>query len=196
MEESAFTRWMRDRMGELGLNQTELAKAAGFPSQSAISNILLGKRRVKIDERLKIEKALGQDGPADEKPSVVMVPVIGIASAGVWREAVQIPGYTMPMRKVPGRNMLFAVEVDGDSMNLLLPEGGWAAVDPDSRALYEMKVYLISNGEGDATIKRYRNNPARFEPVSNNTDHQTIFMHEHEIRVIGRIVSYGNDQGL
>lgn len=196
MEESDFARWMKERMAEMRLNQTQLAEKAGFPSQSAISNIIRSKRRVKLDERVKIEAVLGaQPSPKDELP-VVWVPVIGLASAGNWREATQIPTYLMPMRKKSNCNMAFAVEIHGDSMDRLLPEGGWAVVDPDQRTLYDGKTYLISNSEFDATVKRYRGDPARFEPVSHNPEHQIIHMGEHQITVIGRIVSYGNDEGL
>ena len=79
MEESDFARWMKERMAEMRLNQTQLAEKAGFPSQSAISNIIRSKRRVKLDERVKIEAVLGaQPSPKDELP-VVWVPVIGLA---------------------------------------------------------------------------------------------------------------------
>ena len=55
---------------------------------------------------------------------------------------------------------------------------------------------LIQNGDGEATIKRYRDNPARFEPDSFNPDHKAIHVGEHQIVVIGRIVAWGNDEGL
>lgn len=196
MDESAFIEWMRERLAVTGISQTALAKAVGLPAQSAVSNILNGSRRVKLDERVKIEKALGGEEISAEQSPIVWVPVIGLASAGAWREAVEIPSYSMPMRRKPHCNMAFAVEVRGDSMDKILPEGGWAVVDPDQRTLYEGKVYLIGNHEFEATIKRYHNNPARFEPVSHNPMHSTIMMGEHQITVIGRIVSYGNDDGL
>lgn len=81
-------------------------------------------------------------------------------------------------------------------MDKLLPEGGWAAVDIQQRTLFDNRVYLICNRDGDTTIKRYHSNPARLEPVSHNPAHETIVLGEGQIEVIGRVVSYGNDQGL
>lgn len=57
-------------------------------------------------------------------------------------------------------------------------------------------VYLVMNGDGEATIKRYREGPARFEPDSNNPEHKTVHLGGHHITVIGRVVAYGGDQGL
>lgn len=128
---------------------------------------------------------------------VIEVPVLGLAPAGNWGEAIQTPEYTMKMAKPSaGRKIDFAVEIYGDSMDKLLPEGGWAAIDTSQRTLFDGRVYLVGNAEGDVTVKRYRENPARFEPVSHNSEHQVLFAGEQRITVIGRVVSYGNDQGL
>ncbi|MGJ3630184.1 S24 family peptidase [Sphingomonas sp. MMS24-JH45] len=81
-------------------------------------------------------------------------------------------------------------------MNQLLPEGGWAVVDPDQRHLYYGRVYLIENEDRETTVKRYCGDPARFEPVSDNELHQPIILLDKPYRVIGRIVSYGNTAGL
>ena len=197
MDESAFIDWMKRRMAEIPMTQEKLRQAVGITSQSAISNIMAKKRRIKLDERIAIEKVLGGGAPEPEPAATIRyVPLIGLAPAGGWREAV-----AMPMGQVPvissrtGKNS-FAVEVDGDSMNLLLPEGGWAIIDPDQTHLYDKRVYLVSNGEHEATLKRYRDNPARLEPVSDNNEHQVIYLAGGPIRIVGRVISYGNDEGL
>ncbi|MGJ3630140.1 S24/S26 family peptidase [Sphingomonas sp. MMS24-JH45] len=51
----------------------------------------------------------------------------------------------------------------GDSMNQLLPEGGWAVVDPDQRHLYYGRVYLIENEDRETTVKRYCGDPGPFQ---------------------------------
>jgi repressor LexA len=94
-----------------------------------------------------------------------------------------------------GRNA-FAVEIDGDSMDLILPEGGWAVIDPDQRSFFDGRVYLVMNGEAEATLKRYRGNPARLEPVSSNDSHGDFVLSGEPITIIGRVVAYGNDEGL
>lgn len=136
-------------------------------------------------------------GPAPIKGHEIRwVPLIGRAPAGDWREAIELPiGEVAVSAKKAGRNA-FAVEIDGDSMNMILPEGGWAVVDPDQRHFFDGRVYLVMNGEHEATLKRYRGDPARLVPVSTNPDHKEIHLTGEAIHIVGRVVAYGNDQGL
>lgn len=163
-----------------------------------IRELRLRSRRVQQDEMVILASFFGMGEPEREhdNSSIVSVPVIGMAAAGAWREAITFPSYVVQMIRRPDCNQAFAVEVHGDSMNVLLPERSWAVIDPDQKRLLERKVYLISNGNGEATIKRFRDNPARFEPASSNPEHQPIYVGEHEITVIGRVVSFSSDEGL
>jgi SOS-response transcriptional repressor LexA len=174
------------------VNQKALADVAGMPSQSAISNVFKGKRKLTIEEATKLKAYLG----IAEGPKVDWVPVIGLAAAGNWNEAVLMPARSHPIPSGVAGHRAFAVEVRGDSMDLLLPEGGWAVIDPDQRRLFSGKVYLIQNDDHDATIKRYRSDPARFEPVSRNHLHEAFEVGDIPYTVIGRVVSYGNTAGL
>ena len=192
VEESQFVEHMVKAMKAQNVSQTELAKAVGFTSQSAISNLIKGKRRLKLDERTKIERYL----MIEPEPQIGWVPIIGIAAAGAWQEAIRLPVRERPVPlRIAGKRS-FGVEIKGDSMNRLLPEGGWAIVDPDQVHLYNGRVYLIENAEHEVTVKRYCGDPARFEPVSDNDMHQPIMVAGTLCRVIGRVVSYGNDDGL
>jgi SOS-response transcriptional repressor LexA len=172
--------------------QADLARVAGMPSQSAISNVFKGKRRLTIQESNLLQDFLG----IAHEPQVQWVPVIGLASAGAWQEAVLTPVRHFPVPRGVAGNRSFGVEIKGDSMNLLLPEGGWAVVDPDQRSLFAGRVYLIQNGDHEATVKRYCGDPARFEPVSNNPLHEAFTLEDTPYQVVGRIVSYGNTAGL
>ena len=177
---------------ERRVSQAELARVAGLPSQSAISNVFKGKRRLQIEEANTIKDFLG----IVDEPEVQWVPIIGLASAGYWQEAVHTPVRQFPVPRGTGGRRSFGVEIKGDSMNLLLPEGGWAVVDPDQRDLFTGRVYLIQNDDNEATVKRYCGDPARFEPVSDNPEYQPFTLAERPYAVIGRVVSYGNTAGL
>lgn len=176
----------------------DIGTLLGLPS-ARISEIKNGTRRIQQHEMHTLAQFLGL-GEAEsdnvEESNVVFVPVIGIASAGAWREAINVPQYHIPRLKVRGQNQAFAVEVYGDSMDKIMQHGSWAIIDPDQTNLYPGRVYLIMNGDGEATIKRYRESPARFEPDSHNLDHQPIIMGSHAINVIGRVVSHGSEAGL
>lgn len=180
------------KASERRVNQTEMAKVAGLPTQSAMSNVFKGKRRLQIEEANRLKDFLG----IVDEPEVQWVPVIGLASAGYWQEAIHTPARHFPMPRGVGGRRSFGVEIKGDSMNLLLPEGGWAVIDPDQRELFSGRVYLIQNEQDEATIKRYCGDPARFEPVSNNPLHQPFTLADVRYKVVGRVVSYGNTAGL
>jgi SOS-response transcriptional repressor LexA len=192
MDETEFVTAMKEAMERLGVSQGRIAREAGFTSQSAVSNILHGKRRIRIDERAAIERLL------EMRPEsrVQWVPVIGLASAGLWQEAIQTPMGDRPISSRSAGRRAFGVEIKGDSMDRLLPEGGWAIVDPDQTSLYAGRVYLIENEHHETTVKRYLGDPARFEPVSTNPAHKLLELDQTPFRVIGRVVAYGFDEGL
>lgn len=212
---------VRQTMKARSISQVQLALELGFTSQSAVSALLAGKRRVTVDEAAAIYALLGLDQagqatatvpPATVPPATVLqaaepasarlrddgsdggipgygvVPVIGIAGAGRWREAVEVPLGHMP---VPGRlsgRSVFGIEVSGDSMDLLIEDGGLILVDAGQKELAPGGVYLIANSRGEATVKRYRRDPARFEPCSSNAAHHPFLISDDDFSVLGKVV--------
>jgi SOS-response transcriptional repressor LexA len=175
---------VREKMRERGVTQTGMAKVMGLPSQSAFSNILKNKRRVTAQEARLAYDFLG----IRAEPSIHWVPVIGITNAGHWREAILMPLGNLPVRAGSVSEDAFAVEVSGDSMDQLIPNGGHIIVDPRQKELRDGKVYLIQNQEGETTVKAYHRAPARFEPMSTNGLYKGWLVSEHEFIVLGRVV--------
>lgn len=173
-------------MKELNVTQAKLAEEMGLP-QSAVSNLLAGTRQVKVHEASYIYRRLG----IETERAVAFVPVIGISSAGNWREAVRLPLRQMPLPSGLAGQRAFAVELKGDSMDGLIEDGSYVVVDPDLTQLFSDRVYMIENEEHETQVKLYKSNPARFEPVSSNDTHKPMFMGEEPIRIIGRIVWKG-----
>jgi SOS-response transcriptional repressor LexA len=171
------------------LTQEQFAALVGLTHKSAVPKILDGTRRVKVEEAAKIYEVLRMIPVAHD--GVKTIPLIGLASAGRWREAVQVPAGTMLLPRHVGGPRVFGVEVRGDSMDKLIPDGGWIAVDPDDKALVAGKTYLIQNEEYEVTVKRYERNPARFEPLSHNEDHAAFLASDVDFRVLGRVVWKG-----
>lgn len=187
-----------------------LAETLGF-GETAIRDIFLDKAKsvggsklaaiaahygVTVEEILMGVATTKGASPVIEGHLVRWVPLIGLASAGAWREAISFSMGEVSVRADKAGRKAFAVEICGDSMDKILPEGGWAVVDPDMTSLYDEKVYLVMNADYDATLKRYRSNPARLEPVSHNPTYETIMIEPGTISVVGRVVAYGNDDGL
>lgn len=187
---------LRKRLEKRGA-AAAIARLLGQPA-SRIAEIKKGERRIQQHEMPILAEffGMGSVDAANSETNVVWVPVIGIAAAGSWREAIEVPAFLVPQIRTPNCNKAFAVQVDGDSMNQILPERSYAVIDPDQRDLRHNRVYLIQNGNGETTIKRFCNEPARFEPVSDNPAHNVIQIGDQDIIVIGRVVSFTSDAGL
>jgi len=188
--ESAFDiALVQAAMAERKVTQTDLAKVAKLPSQSAMSNILKGKRKVSADEAAVIYRFLGIAGPKPV-PTAQHVPIIGFGSASSWREAFQMPigSMTIPPRKAGPK--AFAIEIQGDSLDQVVPEGGYVVVDPEQKELRPGKLYLIQNRECETTVKCYQRDPARFVPMSTNDLHRSILADEVDV-IIGRVCWQG-----
>lgn len=164
--------------------QTDMAKVMGLPSQSAFSNIMKEKRRVTADEAKKAYQFLGIEIPA----TIRMIPVIGMTNAGNWREAINMPLGEIAVPVGASGAEAFALELLGDSMNLIIEEGAHIVVDPRQKELRDGKCYLIQNSNGEATVKEYRAKPPRFEPRSTNPEHKGWSVSDHDFAVLGRVV--------
>lgn len=192
MQDKAFDPdLVREKMKERGITQAEMARVLELTSQSAFSNILKGKRRVTAEEAAKAYSFLG----VRQEPAYRIAPVIGITSAGRWREAVQMPVGHMPIPSNLASASAFGLEVRGDSMDLLIEDGGWILIDPAKKELSPGSCYLISNDDHEATVKMYERMPARFEPCSRNEEHKSFLVAETDFTVIGKVVWKGAPVG-
>lgn len=177
---------MKDR----SITRDALAASVGLTHASAVSKILAGERQVKVEEASAIYRHLGLQ--PIEGTATRAVPIIGLTSAGYWREAVEMPIGRMVVPAGVAGEKAFAVEVKGDSMNLLIEDGGWIVIDPEDQVLKPGKSYLIQNDDFGVTVKRYQSKPARFEPVSDNPEHQPFGVTELRYHILGRVVWKGS----
>lgn len=118
---------------------------------------------------------------------IVPVPIITWVSAGSLSEAEHIDEEKgiLAVSNLNPRGKWFALEVKGDSMDRISPNGSIILVDYNDKQLVPNACYIISNERGSATYKRYRPTPQRFEPVSTNPTYETIF--DGNISVVGRV---------
>lgn len=88
-----------------------------------------------------------------------------------------------------GRGEFFALTVDGDSMDRLIPNGAKVIVDENDRTLVSGKPYVISN-RGETSLKLWKPSPPRFAPWSFNPIHEPIYVKSKdaaEKMVVGRV---------
>lgn len=184
----------RDRvkaaMKDQRVTQAWLAREVGLTHKSAVAKILAGTRDISYAEAVKIYELLRL--LPEGATGVQRIPVIGLTSAGNWREAIEMPIWHLTIPSGASGRRAFAVQVVGDSMNKLIRDGGYVVIDPDQKSLNDGKCYLIQNGEHEVTVKAYRNHPARFEPLSDNELHEGFLVSECDFIVLGRVVWTGS----
>ena len=92
---------------------------------------------------------------------------------------------------MPGaRASCIALRVRGDSMNLIAPDNSIIVVDYADKDLRDGAYYIVKSGD-DATFKRYRANPARFEPQSSLL-FETIYP-TGPVEIVGRVTKVISD---
>lgn len=79
-----------------------------------------------------------------------------------------------------------ALKVVGSSMDRISPPESVIFVNRRDRRLVPNGCYVIADEAGEATYKRYRPDPRRFEPVSTDAGHETLFPDEDPV-IIGRV---------
>lgn len=137
---------------------------------------------------------LGEGQPTDafeETVDIVPVPQISWVSAGALAQPeVSVEREDYPIIMEPGLDPegdWIALRVDGDSMNRISPHDSVIFVNRKERRPIPNACYIIGDGEGGVTYKRYRP-PNRWEPVSTNPSHEPFVVPEgQEPDIIGRV---------
>lgn len=180
---------------ERGHSQAGLAKLARV-SQQLISRLESGRDQT-TKKLPALATALGvlvtELDPAYvvevASPDIVLIPRLSWVSAGALRPHVSIEDLS-DWPKVAAIDLpkgdWIALEVEGDSMDRISPPGSLIFVNRNDRRLVANACYVIADEQGEATYKRYRPNPDRFEPVSLNPAYEPLYP-DNEPVIIGRV---------
>lgn len=91
-----YREWLLESLEKTKRSQMDLARATGL-APAIINRMVLGKRAIRDHEILALSKALGILPPAVPKAKrdaelleVELVPVIGVAQDGVWRDVASV----------------------------------------------------------------------------------------------------------
>ena len=182
---------------ERRLSQPRLAELAGV-TQQLISQLERGEN-LTTRKLPQIARALGvQPHAIDESYSLDpaagsahSVRLISWVSAGALTSPdAEIDTEDAPIILEPGLDPngdWIALRVDGDSMNRISPHNSVIFVNRRERQLVPNACYIIGDGNGGATYKRYRP-PNIWEPVSTNPAHKPIVLSPGEDPdIIGRV---------
>jgi len=175
------------RMKEVGYRQVDLANLLGI-WPNAVSKAFAGRRRFTAPEMDMIRNWLG-DPAQPVGIAVGTIPVIAKVTAGNFSAASQQALGRMPKPDPSIPDRALALDVDGDSMDKYVPDGGRIIYDPEDRALWPRRFYVVLNSAGETTFKRFFADPARLEPCSNNLKHRTIELGGDETyTIVGRVI--------
>ena len=137
---------------------------------------------------------------------MVDLPLYGDVAAGalaemesvdVWDvENIQLPKVILPALNSYAK--LFAMRVNGDSMDKVIPDHSLVVVKPCEDHLYKDGDIVVFSYNGEYSLKRYRPNVMKgfilFEADSNNPDFQDIPINKDdmpEARIYGKVIFYG-----
>lgn len=186
MQTADLLRLLRLHIEEGKDTQTGIAALLGI-HPTAVSKLLAGKRRLQPREADILRGFFRLSDGERERGATRQLPIVGLVSAGAWREGFEeIMGH-MPSPDPSLSEDSFAVIVEGDSMDKVANEGETVIVDPRDLDLTDGRFYVIRNSGGETTFKQYREGPARLEPCSHNPAHQTILLGHEQVTVIGRV---------
>lgn len=134
---------------------------------------------------------VGMPDSQDDTEGVVAAPLISWVSAGaLLTPDAPIEDEDAPIMLEQGLDPTgdwIALRVDGDSMNRISPHDSIIFVNRKDRRLVANACYVIGDGEGGATYKRFRP-PATWEPVSTNPAHKPFILNPgSEPDIIGRV---------
>lgn len=162
-------RWISDRIDEIGSSQRAVAKALKLP-QPRISEIIAGKREIKLSEVAPLAQALGLSVGAvmsnlgiDGMPSrEARVPLVGSVSAGGGVQKLEaIVDY---VDAPPGaQGPLEALRVDGASMFPELQPGDLVFFSPEDRQNpidLVNRLVVLETVAGDLRVKYLRRGSA------------------------------------
>lgn len=188
-----------------------LANKLGIKSKSTIYRYMNGEMSPKITTVKYLAEfynvnptwLMGYDVPMERErinfdngtlEDIVQIPVYGKISAGQPLEMVEnIIDYTFITAEEARKGSYFALEVNGDSMDKIIPNGSRVVVRKQEELENGQIGVIVVNGY-DATIKRYeRDNDMVFlYPESNNPEHrvQRYNLKETPITILGKVESF------
>ncbi|MFC0243646.1 LexA family protein [Rhodopseudomonas telluris] len=174
-----------------GISQAKLAEAIGT-SQQQIGKLVNGEREMTALWAEKLAPALRASPEQLVFPGLrrFRAPLVSWVSAGqlAAQEGVKrtdVKKYVM-LADLPKGDWI-VLEVQGDSMDRVAPDGSYICVNLADRRPHNEKFFVFCTEEGDATFKRFRaGNPPRLQPFSTNPDHETLPMTEGML-VVGRV---------
>jgi SOS-response transcriptional repressor LexA len=190
-ENGKFPNGLAEAMVAEEIGPTDLARAIStskqniqrWANQSRKLPLEFGERIAKHLRRLPAEILL----PSEARVGLDRVRLISWVSAGkLTRGEHQDEDIDSVLIGGLPKGDWVALRVEGDSMDRISPPESVIFINRRDRRLVPNGCYVVMDEDGNATYKRFRPNPNRFEPVSTNKDLEPIFF-DKEPQILGRV---------
>lgn len=190
-ENGKFPNGLAEAMKEADIGPTELARSVDTSKQN-ITRWASQSRKLPLEFGERIAKKLKLTAaeillPSEARIGLDRVGLISWVSAGkLTRGEIQDEELgTVLVGGLPKGDWV-ALKVEGDSMDRISPPESVIFVNRRDKRLVPNGCYVVMDEEGNATYKRFRPNPNRFEPVSTNKDIEPIFF-DKDPQILGRV---------
>lgn len=171
----------------LGISQSTYAQhengLRGIPKDKAP----LYARRFKVTEEWLLY-GKGKNAIPEGAEPTVPIPLLGDVPAGPWREAVRKSHHFIPAPQSGMPPSAYALKVRGDSMDRVAKDGATIIIDPTDFDLFERRLFVVRNSDGEVTFKQYRERPARLVPCSTNDQHKEMPITDKGYEIVGRVI--------
>lgn len=178
---------IRAELDARGMNIRDLAEATGINENHLSKSLGKAARKITANEMRAIEAVLE---PEDLSDRIRTIPHLGEVPAGKFTAAEQMGGRRVPVADPETPTNAYSLTVRGNSMDLIVPDGTKIVIDPDDKALWPGRRYVIQTEDGQTTFKEFQADPARLVPCSSDPSHKEILLGGEPILVVGRVYSY------
>lgn len=172
----------------LGLNVSSFARLIGMDKNYLGKSLGRQRRRITASEMDAIRAALRR--PDENSTLGRTIPWPGKVPAGRLSPAEYEGGRRFAVYDPETPPNAYALSVEGDSMDLIVPNGATIVIDPDDNDLWPGRRYVIQTEDGETTFKEFQADPARLVPCSSNPEHEEIPLVGRPFKVLGRVFSY------
>ena len=176
---------------ERGVTQKQIADALDIP-QSAVSNLLNGKRRLLVGEAIALLNFFDIDGKVQDGISFRRVPLVSLENAADWESSSieQIPSTFM---NLPADTNVVLADGYDERITVERFRNFRVTFEPGVFDLEPNVAYILRTDDG-VELATYRDSPARFEnfwdPTWNGGPRR---IGSFGFRIVGRIISVATD---
>lgn len=185
MDLETVRRWADEKRGR----RQQLANALGITHDKVSKSLSPdGVRQFKPNEWDIVRAIVRGELQTPEVEPVRTIPLVGAVPAGNWREAIRNSRGAIPIPDPSTPPNAFALKAEGDSMDLVAPDGSTIVLDPDDLDLYPNRYYVVRNSAGETTFKQFKSSPARLVPCSSNGAHKDMVLGRDQFEIVARVI--------